>query len=445
MKNRSPYQVSIAFAPFVGTIAQNGLLLKYSSDRLSVVSGSHIDCLSGIPAVGLYHSFERVTIPGLLVKLGWQYPMNSFLYNEFIFSSRYRIWRHVVYWSFHIAAWAAFWVVMGAPGSYGRHLLNMTMWVPAFVLFGYPVAYVAIPYLLLKGKVLPFFFLMLVWGVAGLYIDSGYRSYVLIPLQEAMGLKHILPRGPLSFCYLCMTTSAASATIIRFFKLWTIKQRAWMQVQQEKVVAELQLLKAQVHPHFLFNTLNNIYSFSLENSPQTPGMILKLSSLLSYMLYDCRAEEVPLEKEVEIMKNYIDLERERYGNKIEISWSVEGNLKDILIAPLLMLPFLENAFKHGASEQIEKPWLGVDISVRNDTLRCKIANSKNEYVPYSSSGIGVNNVKKRLEFIYPGKHELKMNDEGVFFVVSLLVRLTGYTPAYTVRPSSALINQTIPG
>jgi len=196
-----------------------------------------------------------------------------------------------------------------------------------------------------------------------------------------------------------------------------------MQAEKEKVTAELQLLKAQVHPHFLFNTLNNIYSFSLENSPKTPGLILKLSSLLSYMLYDCKAEEVLLEKEIEIMKNYIDLEKERYGNKIEISWNIEGDVKDKYIAPLLLLPFLENAFKHGTSEQLEKPWLSVDISVQQHIIRCKIVNSKNEYVPLSNHGIGVQNVKKRLALIYTDKHELKMNDEENFFVVSLLIEL----------------------
>ncbi|HYI76926.1 MAG TPA: histidine kinase, partial [Chryseolinea sp.] len=170
--------------------------------------------------------------------------------------------------------------------------------------------------------------------------------------------------------------------------------------------------------------------FSLENSPKTPHMILKLSSLLSYMLNDCKADKVQLEKEIEIMKNYIDLEKERYGNKIEISWSADGDVKNKFISPLLMLPFLENAFKHGISEQIEKPWLSVDISVKSDTLRCKITNSKNEFVRYitNSSGIGINNVKKRLEFIYPDSYELKMHDEGNFFVVSLIVVLTGYTP-----------------
>ncbi|HLO38259.1 MAG TPA: histidine kinase [Lacibacter sp.] len=370
--------------------------------------------------------------------------MNSFLYNEFIFSSRYRVWRHLLYWSFHVAIWAAFWLVMGVPLSYGRHLINMVMWVPAFILFGYPLVYIAIPHLLLKGKVWQFFLVVLAWGVVGIYIDTGYRGYVLIPAQEAMGLDNILPRGPLAFCYLCMTTSAASPMIIRFFKLWTIKQREWINAQQEKMTAELQLLKAQVHPHFLFNTLNNIYSFSLLNSTKTPNLILKLSSLLSYMLYDCKAEEVRLEKEIEIMKNYIDLERERYGDKIDISWNVEGDIKDQFISPLLMLPFLENAFKHGISEQIEKCWLSVDISVKKNTLLFKVANSKNEYVHYSSNGIGVNNVKKRLSFIYPNSHELRINDEGSFFVVSLLVELTNKAPAYTIASLLSITPQTVP-
>jgi LytS/YehU family sensor histidine kinase len=104
-----------------------------------------------------------------------------------------------------------------------------------------------------------------------------------------------------------------------------------------------------------------------------------------------------------------------------------------------MLPFLENAFKHGTSEQIEKPWLGVDISVKHDALRCKIANSKNEYVAYNNNGIGINNVKKRLELIYPEQYELKMSDEGNFFVVSLVVKLDKPAPSV-----SSLLKQEMP-
>jgi hypothetical protein len=333
---------------------------------------------------------------------------------------------------------------MGVPTSFGRNLFNMSLWIPVFILFSYPLVYGAIPHLLLKGKVVQFFLLILAWGGVGLYINSGFRTYVYAPLQEAMGLDFIPLKGQQPHSYLCMTTSAASPMIIKFFKLWTINQRDWMRAQQEKITAELQLLKAQVHPHFLFNTLNNIYSFSMDNSPKTSGMILKLSSLLSYMLYDCKAEEVQLEKEIENMQNYIDLEKERYGNKIEISWSVEGNIKNKFISPLLMLPFLENAFKHGVSEQLERPWLSVDISLKSDSLRCKIANSKNEFINHhtNGNGIGITNVKKRLALMYPNNHELKMHDEGVFFVVSLLVNLTGYT--HIPLPLSPVITQPIP-
>lgn len=323
----------------------------------------------------------------------------------------------------------------------------MIVWTPVFILFGYPLVYGAIPRLLLKGKVWQFFLLILIWGAAGLFINGAYRFYVYVPLQEVLQLKNIYRQPgimPLPSSYLCMTTSAGSAMVINFFKLWSIKQRDWMRVQQERTTAELQLLKAQIHPHFLFNTLNNIYSFALEHSPKTPGLILKLSSLLNYMLYDCKAEEVRMEKEVEIMKNYIDLERERYGNKIEISWSVEGDIKDKFISPLLLLPFLENAFKHGTSEQIEKAWLGVDISVTNDILKCKITNSKNDYGLYNHNGIGISNVKKRLKFIYPGKHELKINDEGDFFVVSLMVNLTGGASVHVLLPVLSAAAQTIP-
>ena len=351
--------------------------------------------------------------------------INKFLYNDFIFSPRFRIWRHVIYWIVHTFMWATLWMEVGSPSSYGSHLVDMLVWLPVFIVYGYPMAYWAVPRLLLKGKLLQFILVILAWGAAGLYIDTWYKDYVFIPVQEALHMEFIAPKGPQAWCYLCVTTAASVPMVIKFFKFWDIKRQDWLQAQQEKIIAELQLLKAQVHPHFLFNTLNNIYSYSLENSSKTPGLILKLSSLLSYMLYDCKGAEVRVEKELEVMKNYIELERERYGDKIDISWSVEGEIKDKFIAPLMMLPFLENAFKHGTSEQIERSWLSVDVSVIDNTLKAKITNSKNENVKYRENGIGIANVKKRLQFIYPGKHELKFSDEGLFFVVALVIRLEG--------------------
>jgi two-component system, LytTR family, sensor histidine kinase AlgZ len=307
--------------------------------------------------------------------------------------------------------------------SMQRQLFMGGIWLPVRILYCYPIMYWVLPKYLLKGKYIQFAIVILLWFGFGWILNYFFRIYYSIPIQEYLDFKGIVPGGWQPGSFLLLTMAAGLTSTIVLFKYWFRKQQQWMQAEKEKVTAELQLLKAQVHPHFLFNTLNNIYSFSLENSPQTPGLILKLSSLLRYMLYDCKADEVPLEKELEIMKNYIDLEKERYGNKIEISWDVDGDVKDKYISPLLLLPLLENAFKHGTSEQLEKPWLSVDISVSQNRLKGKIANSKNEDTPVSNHGIGIQNVKKRLAFIYPDKHELKMNDEGNFFVVSLSIEL----------------------
>ncbi|MGI8583751.1 MAG: sensor histidine kinase [Chitinophagaceae bacterium] len=340
--------------------------------------------------------------------------------NNFIFSSRYRVWRHILLWVFQ-----SLWITLAWTSSYPflSALLVQLIWLPVYMLYCYPFIYWVLPRLLLKGRYVQFAVIVLFWVFAGWYVNYYFRLYISIPFQELMEITKINrnPGQQGNFFTLIAVWCFASTCVL--FKHWLRKQQEWLQAEKEKVSAELQLLKAQVHPHFLFNTLNNIYSFALENSPKTPELILKLSSLLSYMLYDCKAEQVLLEKEIEVMKDYVDLERERYGNKIEISWRIEGEVEDKCIAPLLLLPFLENAFKHGTSEQLEKPWLSFDLVVKQNLMKCKVVNSKNEFVPVSQHGIGVENVKKRLAFLYPGKYELKINDEGDFFVVSLLLEL----------------------
>jgi two-component system, LytTR family, sensor histidine kinase AlgZ len=348
--------------------------------------------------------------------------------NDLLFSPKYRVWRHLVFWATHTVLVAFVWQSTGR--SIGRNIFQGLFWIPVRMLYCYPLIYWVLPQYLLKGRYITFTLIILLWGVGGYFLNYAFRAFIFIPIKEAFQLDPIdrNPWNPSSF--LVLTTTAGIVCIIFLFKHWFMKQQQWLQAEKEKVTAELQLLKAQVHPHFLFNTLNNIYSFSLGQSPKTPGMILKLSSLLSYMLYDCKADEVLLEKEIEVMKDYIELEQARYGDNIDISLNIEGDIKDKYTAPLLLLPFLENAFKHGTSDQLEKPWLSMDIAVKQYTLHCKIANSKNDHVPLNTSGIGIENVRKRLQFIYPDGHELKTSDEGDFFVVSLRVELKNYGMKY---------------
>ncbi|HEU4576429.1 MAG TPA: histidine kinase, partial [Chitinophagaceae bacterium] len=321
--------------------------------------------------------------------------MKDYTENRFIFSPRYRFLRHMIFWTVHILVFS-FLFKVPAQSWWLQHAESL-IWVLAFILYCYPIMYVIIPRFLLKGKLVQFFSILIMWGVAGYFFNFLYRKYVFFPLTAYFSAKMSLPFiyananpwAPSGF--IVMNLMAGYGSMIVLFKYWVKKQKDFLQAEKDKINAELQLLKAQVHPHFLFNTLNNIYSFALQQSPKTPELVLKLSSLLSYILYDCKQNEVPLEKELQVMKNYIDLEKERYA-KLEVSLNLEGDIKDKWIAPLLLLPFLENAFKHGTSEQLETSWLSMDVSVRQNSMRCKIANSKNEMTLKGENGIGIENV-----------------------------------------------------
>lgn len=210
------------------------------------------------------------------------------------------------------------------------------------------------------------------------------------------------------------------AIAIRSFKLWYERHHAALQ-------AELNFLKGQVHPHFLFNTLNNLYALTLNNSPKSPNIVMGLSEILRYMLYECNVERVALKKDVEVLESYILIEKIRYEERLDLSFTKTGNIDAHQIAPLLLLPLVENAFKHGASEKVGEAWVSIDLSVKDNLLKFKVANSKGETVDQTASKhygkIGLENVRKRLQIIYPKAHELKVFNEEEMFVAILEINL----------------------
>lgn len=210
------------------------------------------------------------------------------------------------------------------------------------------------------------------------------------------------------------------ALSVKFFKMWFDRRQAAME-------AELNFLKGQLHPHFLFNTLNNLYALTLKQSPQSPGVVMGLAEILRYMLYEANTEVVQLERDISILKSYIELEKIRYEERLDIHFSINGLSPEQKIAPLLILPLVENAFKHGASEQIGQAWINMDLRVKNNALKFKISNSKPETAmpddrPHHVS-IGLANVRKRLEILYPSAHNLKIMDEEDVFAVILEIDL----------------------
>ncbi len=207
---------------------------------------------------------------------------------------------------------------------------------------------------------------------------------------------------------------------------WLVHQQERAALVNEKTTAELAFLKSQVNPHFLFNTLNNIYALTYAKSDEAPGAILKLSELMRYMLYDSNGpggaqQKVLLSKEVTYLENFVALEKLRVANA-QVKLQVEGNTDLYRIEPLLLLPFVENAFKHGKLTDPGHP-LVIDLSVRQGTLRFDTLNPKADRQKDAVGGIGLDNVRRRLALLYPNRHTLHITDEPDRYAVSLQLTL----------------------
>ena len=195
-------------------------------------------------------------------------------------------------------------------------------------------------------------------------------------------------------------------------------------IQLEKMRSDLNYLRAQINPHFLFNTFNNLYSLALDKSDKTPEIILKLSDMMDYMLYESNEAEVSLEKDIENLQNYIEIERIRQGNNAKIAFYTEGVLQGRKIAPLLFLPLVENAFKHGVNNAIDNAFLEGHLLVNDTTILFELKNN----VPKNSApnghlshGIGLENLKKRLELTYPNRYLLETRAENGIFYTTLKI------------------------
>jgi LytS/YehU family sensor histidine kinase len=231
-----------------------------------------------------------------------------------------------------------------------------------------------------------------------------------------------------TFLYLMLETNfvVAIAFAIKIAEKWKIDQEEKHKLEKLNLQTELKLLKAQLHPHFLFNTMNNLYALSLEESAKTSEGIAKISDLLRSVLYECNEAEIELEKEIKLIENYIDLEKMRYGSRLKLNFEAGGQFRGLKIAPMLLFTFVENCFKHGSSKDPANPWINIKITATGEGLALFAENSKpvklakrNEN---NASGIGLKNVKKRLDIIYGGRHMLEITNGQQKFEVFLSIR-----------------------
>jgi sensor histidine kinase YesM len=320
---------------------------------------------------------------------------------------------------------------IGVRNFYLLALTNSVLGIIPQIAFTYILIYLLLPRLLIKEKYIAFTFSLLVALFVSIIIFFSSFRFINPYIRIAFGLPpRVLPikeliTHSLDLVLFNCPTIGGIAVGIKLLKYWWLKQKESQQLATAKASAELQLLKAQVHPHFLFNTLNNIYSFTLSASPEAPELVKKLSDILRYIIYECNQPGVPLKKELSMIQDYMSLENIRYGEQMDMQVAIRDDDSGKMIAPLLLIPFVENSFKHGASKMLSKPRVILDITISNETLYFKLSNSKpKEYIiRHNAGGIGLVNVQKRLQLLYPGRHTLLMTEEQEYFTVILEIDL----------------------
>lgn len=363
--------------------------------------------------------------------------------------NRYRILLHVLFWSCYLAYEIVVWGML--EDAYYRKFVSSLIELPVKMAATYFTIYFLIDRYLIQRKYKTFIISLALSAVFfGIVLRViAYNTIYPMFYPEATNVPLIYwPKILITIFYVYAVV--AFAGVFHLIKHWYKHQQTThlleqtaQQLEKEKLDAELKLLKSQINPHFLFNTLNNLYALTLHHPDRAPEVVYKLSQLMSYMLYEGNQALVPLEKEIRYLESYIDLEKIRYDKRVDISMNIYNNVNGVMIAPLLLLPFVENSFKHGLSNRISGGWIRIDILTQEDTLIMKVENSKNINDPEKSikpvSGIGLQNVKKRLELIYPDRHVLQIMDEDETYLVVLRLQPeikegTAKTPAKERQP-----------
>lgn len=361
---------------------------------------------------------------------------------EFILSDKkkYRLWRHLFFWLF----WGGYFsitrnlnpVVYMATGKFPGFFKSVAetffFLLPQTFLI-YPVLYFVLPYFVFKQKYIQ----AILWFVIFYFVALFMHAVVLIyiPWDKVAWIsnaKLFLTTNTFQekffMAYLASIqgsiTGVALASSFKMFKHYYSKSLRNQQLQHENSEAQLRLLMAQIQPHFMFNTLNNIYSQAQEESPKSAKMIMELSHLLRYILDEGKKDWVPLENELQMIIDYLNLEKIRYDKKLDLHYSFPNNVRDIIIAPLLLLPLVENCFKHGASKMIDKPWINIKSEMRQQTFSIRLMNGRKLKVSgVERSGTGIENVRRRLELLYPDRHTLEIKEDDDVFIVDMNIEL----------------------
>jgi LytS/YehU family sensor histidine kinase len=254
---------------------------------------------------------------------------------------------------------------------------------------------------------------IIVFGLGKYGLAVYYRPIILHEHGKTTSfLSYFISAGLTSIFFLFLSTA------LKFSVDWFLNERIQRDLENQRLSAELAFLKSQINPHFLFNSLNSIYSLAYQKSDMTPEAILKLSEIMRYMLYESNDNKVDLEKELQYLQNYIDLQKIRFGDNAFVDYKLTGEVGNQKIVPLLLIAFIENAFKHGVANDPSSP-ICLRINLDGTHLHFFMENKKHMMNRDTEGGIGLNNVKRRLDLLYPGKYTLTIQDETNVYTCEL--------------------------
>jgi two-component system, LytTR family, sensor kinase len=309
--------------------------------------------------------------------------------------------------------------------SFDKHEPKITVQQAVFFLnyvaAAFLINYVLLPRFVYKKKYLQFFAFIALILAAVIVVEE----FLLEPLYFP-NTKRAEKFPGVFYCLLDVLPVIAMLSGFKFAWDALGKQRELDELKTAVKESELQFLKSQINPHFLFNNLNNLYASALEQSPKTPEIILELSDVLRYMLYECRADEVPLVKEVEHLENFVNLSKMQIEDRGHINFVAENIQGGYRIAPLILVVFVENAFKHSTASQTDNIHIDVQLMLKEDgVLEFSCTNSFHEQsnTDQLSAGIGLENVRKRLELLYPKVHQLEIKKSAQQYEVYLTIDL----------------------
>ena len=347
---------------------------------------------------------------------------------------RFRIATHIGFWLLFTGIYALMSAFFAGPSDlvYSPAIRLIRFWLselavlPCIILPYYAIVYYLIPRYFNRRAYVQFGVLSFIIILLGLL---GYR-FMVPEISEIMYQERpeyfTYSLGRLFYTFTEMLPAFGLAASAKLLKNHFANQKRQTSLEKEKLASELNFLKAQTNPHFLFNTLNNLYGLARKQDEHTAPSILKLSNIMRFILYECSAPRIPIYKEIKIIEDYIALESLRYDERLVVQFDVQMDDEHQSIAPLLILPFIENAFKHGASEVRSSIEIKIDLALSAGQLWLAVKNTRDQDDEAVEAGIGLKNVQRQLELTYPDHYQLSIDAEPEHFNIELMIQLNAY-------------------